>query len=71
MQQERREAMREAAAELPSFLRGIDYPADKGKLRETAESNDALENVIRLIERLPDREYDYPTDVQMEVSNVM
>ena len=62
--------MREAAAELQSFLRGIDYPADKEKLRETAESNDAPENVIRLIERLPDREYDYPTDVQMEVSNV-
>jgi hypothetical protein len=62
--------MREAAAESQSFLRGVDYPADKEKLRETAESNEAPENVIRLIERLPERKYDYPTDVQMEVSSV-
>jgi hypothetical protein len=70
MQRERRESVLEAAAVLQSFLRGIDYPADKEQLKETAEANDAPDNVIRLIDRLPDRKYDYPTDVQMEVSNV-
>lgn len=67
---ERSESMRAAGAELQSFLHGIDYPAGKEKLKETARSNNAPDNVLKLIDRLPDREYDYPTDVQMEVSQV-
>ena len=70
MERRQGENLRAAGAMLQSYLHGIDYPADKEGLRRTARLNGAPDDVLRLIDRLPDREYDYPTDVQQEVGRV-
>jgi len=66
----RGENLHAAGAMLQSYLHGIDYPARRDDLRETARRNGAPDDVMQLIGRLPDREYDYPTDVQREASKI-
>ena len=44
-------------------LKGIDFPADKNKIRSHAQEHDAPEDVIAVIERMPDREYGNAADV--------
>ena len=55
-----------SAAQIQLYLKGIDYPADKGKIIQTARSNNAPEKVMSFLNRLPEREYRYPTDVEVE-----
>lgn len=55
-----------SASKLQVYLKGIDYPADKDELIETARNNNAPENVIAFLKRLPERQYQYPTDVEKE-----
>jgi hypothetical protein len=44
-------------------LRGIDFPASKQDLLEKARSENAGEEVIQQIERMPDQEYQSMADV--------
>jgi len=50
-------------AELAHAMKGIDLPQDKKGLRRVAESNGADDEIIHLIEGLPDREYDTMADI--------
>ncbi len=59
-----------SAAELQMYLRGINYPADKRKLAQTARSNGATEQVISFINRLPDLQYSSPIDVEKAFSGI-
>ncbi|HEV2127577.1 MAG TPA: DUF2795 domain-containing protein [Thermomicrobiales bacterium] len=49
--------------ELQQALKGVDYPADKIALAEAAERNGASGDVRNAIDRLPDKQYEKPTDV--------
>ncbi len=55
-----------SVAQLQMYLKGIDYPANKQKLIQTAKSNNAPENVMSFLNRLPEREYRAPTEVEQE-----
>jgi hypothetical protein len=55
-----------SAAQLQVYLKGIDYPVNKQKLIEKAKTNMAPENVMSFLNRLPERQYNYPTDVEEE-----
>ena len=55
-----------SAAQLASYMKGIDFPADRRKLIDQARSNDAPDNIINVFKKLPDKEYQYPTDVEKE-----
>lgn len=44
-------------------LRGIDFPASKEDLIEKARSENAGDEVIRHLERMPDQEYQNMADV--------
>lgn len=50
-------------AELAHALRGVDLPQDKEGLRQVAEDNGADEEVLKIIEGLPDREFVTMADV--------
>ncbi len=50
-------------ASLQKYLAGIDYPADKQKLMNTARDHNAPDTIMDVIRRLPDREFNGPTDV--------
>lgn len=49
--------------QLQKFLGGIDYPADKRTLVDTARSNGADENVLNTLEQLPRDRFNSPNDV--------
>jgi hypothetical protein len=53
--------------EVQRYLEGIDYPASKEKLIQTAQDNDASQDVFETLNNLPDREYESPTEVSMEI----
>jgi len=55
-----------SAAQLQVYLKGINYPADRNKVVQTAKNNGAPENVMSFINRLPERQYTRPTDVEEE-----
>ncbi len=55
-----------SAAQIQVYLKGIDYPVNKQQLIDHAKSRGAPENVMAFMDRMPEREYKYPTDVQEE-----
>ena len=55
-----------SAAQLQVYLKGVDYPVNRQQLIEKAKFNNAPENVMSFINRMPERQYNYPTDVEEE-----
>lgn len=58
-----------SAAELQKCLKGTDYPADRSELIQAAKDNEAPQNVMNFLERIPDKEYETPVDVSKELGN--
>lgn len=50
-------------ANVAHFLKGIGFPARKNDLVKRARKNDADEQVIRELNRMPDQEYGNMADV--------
>jgi len=50
-------------ANMAQHLKGIDFPADKQDLLDVAKQNGADEDVLEVIENLPDDEYQSMADV--------
>ncbi len=44
-------------------LEGIDYPADKQKLIQTARDHNAPESMLSAIQKMPDKQYTSADDV--------
>ncbi len=59
-----------SASELAMYLKGVSFPADKQRIIEAAKSNSAPENVMSFLNKLPDRRYQYPTDIEEEFSKM-
>jgi hypothetical protein len=57
-------------AKIQKFLGGLDYPVQKQQLVERAREEGADREVLALIERLPDREYDSPVGVSREIGKL-
>ena len=56
--------------QLQKHLSGVDYPAGKQDLIDTAREQGADEEALSTLERLPDREYDGPNAVSAEVGKL-
>jgi hypothetical protein len=52
------------------FLSGMHYPAGKDKLISNAKGNDAPEDVMGLINKLPDKTYGSPIDITKEIGKI-
>lgn len=52
------------------FLKGIDFPVQKEQLVQQAQQNQADREVINLIQRLEDREYDNIAEVMKGFDNL-
>ena len=57
-------------AAVERYLKGIKFPANKEKLTQQAKSNNAPSDVLSVISRMEDKEYNSPVDVAKEVGNV-
>ncbi len=55
-----------SAAQIQVYLKGIDYPVDKKQLVAHAKSNNAPDNVMSFLNRLPERTYTRPNEVEQE-----
>jgi hypothetical protein len=56
--------------QLQKFLKGVDYPAGKQVLIETAKKNGADENVLSALEQLPDEKFEAPVDVSQALAKL-
>ncbi|GAA5534887.1 DUF2795 domain-containing protein [Deinococcus aluminii] len=56
--------------QLQKHLKGVDYPASKQDLVQAAERNGADENVRAALDRLPDNEYNKPSDVSKALGDL-
>jgi len=57
-------------ANIAGFLEGIDFPATKDELVDHAEDNGAPQEVIDVLESLPNQEYTSMADVMSGVGQV-
>lgn len=51
-------------------LAGVDYPTTRERLVETARSHHADPEIMELIDRLPDRNYDSPAAVSKAIGQL-
>jgi len=54
--------------ELQKHLGGVDYPATKDQLVNHAREKGAGDDLIQVLDQIPDREYDGPSAVSAEFS---
>ncbi|MER7700477.1 MULTISPECIES: DUF2795 domain-containing protein [unclassified Streptomyces] len=55
--------------ELQKCLSGMDYPAGKEAVVDQARRNGADEEIMEVLQALPDQEYDSPAAVNKAVAN--
>lgn len=53
-----------------TYLRGLDYPANKNEINIFAKSNGAPDMVMTYMNRLPNREYQNSADIEEEFSKI-
>ncbi len=53
----------ESPANVEKYLKGIDFPAKKRDLMEQAKKNAAPQEVMQVIQQLPDQEFRGPQDI--------
>jgi hypothetical protein len=51
-------------------LAGVDYPATRDRLAETARAHHADQEIVELIDRLPDRDYESPAAVSKAIGQI-
>ncbi len=56
--------------QVQKFLKGIKYPCSKQDLVKKAKSEGADQNVLDTLQKIPDRDYDAPTDVTKEIGKI-
>ncbi len=57
-------------ANMQKFLAGVSYPASKDDLVSTARRNKAPDEILNMIERLPDGEFGGPQEVQRAYGDI-
>jgi hypothetical protein len=66
----RRSEARSHPVEVQSFLEGVGYPTRKERLVEEARSQGASRDVRETIERLPEKQFDSPTEVSEAIGSL-
>ncbi|MBP0588544.1 DUF2795 domain-containing protein [Paraburkholderia sp. LEh10] len=56
--------------DIQKALAGIEYPTTREKLVEQARQNHANTDIVDLIDRLPDHNYDSPAAVSKQISRI-
>ena len=52
------------------YLKGVRYPCDKQDLKDYAESHAAPNEVLQVLEEIPEREYQSAGDVARGIGNI-
>lgn len=63
-------AGRVSPAIVEKYLAGMHYPAEKKKLLNNAQGKDAPNDVMDLLNKLPDKTYNSPIDITKEMGKI-
>lgn len=55
-----------SAAQFAMYMKGMSFPAGKSEIVEKAMSNGAPENVLKFMNKLPERQYRRANEVEQE-----
>ena len=56
--------------QVQKYLGGVDYPASREDLVNRARDKGADDNIMDTLNRIPDKEYNSPTDVTKAIGNL-
>lgn len=56
--------------QIQEYLGGADYPCSRDELVDYARDNGASSNILQTIARLPDHEFNSPTDVSEAIGSM-
>jgi hypothetical protein len=59
-----------SAAVIQEFLRGMDYPARRNGILEKARQNNAPNDVLDILNQLPDQEYGSAAEVSRAIGKI-
>jgi len=62
--------VRVSPAQIEKFLKGIDFPVSKQSLINHAKQNKAPDDVMQLLQRMPDKEYGSAADIAREIGKL-
>lgn len=58
-------------ADIQKFLNGIEFPAGKDELVDHASSEGADPDALDILEQLPEKMYDSPTEIMQEIRKII
>lgn len=56
--------------EVRKYLHGLEYPAQREEIIDKAEEEGADEDILALLQQLPDKEYESPIEVSSAVAKL-
>lgn len=62
--------MHMSASQVTMYLKNTDFPADKRQIVDMAKSNGAPENIIQMLNKLPDKQYSNSTEIEREFTKM-
>ncbi|MDI6724305.1 MAG: DUF2795 domain-containing protein [Methanobacterium sp.] len=57
-------------AQVEKYIKGIKFPASKQELLKQAESNNANNDVLDILENVPDKEFNSPIDISIAIGKM-
>lgn len=57
--------------QVQKYLKGEDYPTDKQELIRRAREEGAPDEIVSVLEQLPEKKYESVTDVTKELGNIV
>jgi hypothetical protein len=62
--------VRVSPAQVEKSIKGIRFPASKQDLVQQAESNNANEDVLNILENVPDKQFNSPVDISKAIGKM-
>jgi len=62
--------VRVSPAQVEKFIKGIKFPASKQELIEQAEGNNANDDVINILDNVPDKQFNSPIEISIAIGKM-
>ncbi len=62
--------VRVSPAYVEKYIKGIKFPASKQELIEQAESNNAGDDVLNILDNVPDKQFNSPIEISIAIGKM-
>ena len=69
-ERERGNAEKASPAAVERYIKGTNFPANKKQLMEKAKSNSAPQDIINVLNKFEDKQYNSPIDIAKEMGRM-